>query len=169
MIISIYKDRYLEEMIDAAPTGFCVGVAGYPERHFEAPNLSWDVQNLKRKIEAGASYVVTQMFFDNDHYFGFVERCRAEGITVPIVPGLKILTSKRHIKSLPGNFHVEVPEALAAEAEAAQDQHVTAVGIDWASRQAIELLDAGVKYLHFYIMSTSRHVNEVVRRIRKSA
>jgi methylenetetrahydrofolate reductase (NADH) len=168
-ISDMNSGRYLEEMIDAAPTDFCVGVAGYPERHFEAPNLTWDILNLKRKIDAGASWVVTQMFFDNDHYFQFVERCRAVGITVPIVPGIKILTNKRQIQSLPSTFHVEVPEALAAEIEAAPGDQVTDIGIEWAYRQASELLGAGVPYLHFYIMSTSRHVSAVVRNLRKTA
>ncbi len=161
--------HYLEEMIDAAPTDFCVGVAGYPEKHFEAPNLTWDILNLKRKVDAGAKYVVTQMFFENSHYFDFVERCRDVGITVPIVPGLKIITSKRQVQSLPRTFHMEIPEALAAEIESAGNAHAADIGIEWATRQATDLLSAGVPYLHFYIMSTSQHVSKVVRAVRETA
>lgn len=168
-ISDMNEGSYLEDMIDAAPTDFCVGVAGYPEKHFEAPNLTWDILNLKRKVDAGAAYVVTQMFFENRHYFEFVERCREVGITVPIVPGLKIITGKRQVQSLPRTFHMEIPEALAAEVESADNQHAADIGIEWATRQAAELLSAGVPYLHFYIMSTSRHVSRVVKDLRKMA
>ena len=168
-ISDMNEGRYLEEMIDAAATDFCTGVAGYPEKHFEAPNLTWDVLNLKRKVDAGAEYVVTQMFFENQHYFTFVEKCREVGITVPIVPGLKILTNKRQVQSLPRTFHVEIPESLAAEVESARNRSVSEIGIEWATRQASGLLDAGVPYLHFYIMSTSAHVSQVVRALRKAA
>ena len=168
-IADMNAGRYLEDMIDAAPTNFCVGVAGYPEKHFEAPNLTWDILNLKRKVDAGADYVVTQMFFENDHYFRFVEKCRDVGITVPIVPGLKIITNRRQVQSLPRTFHMEIPEALAAEIESARDDQTAAIGVEWATRQAAELLDSGVPYLHFYIMSTARHVSDVVRALRKLA
>lgn len=168
-IADMNAGRYLEEMIDAAPTEFCVGVAGYPEKHFEAPNLTWDILNLKRKVDAGAEYVVTQMFFENSHYFEFVERCRDVGISVPIVPGLKILTNRRQIQSLPSTFHLEIPEALAAEIEEASDDQVAQIGVEWATRQAAELLSEGVPYLHFYIMSTAKHVSRVVRALRKTA
>ncbi|MFT5141710.1 MAG: methylenetetrahydrofolate reductase (NADPH) [Rhodothermales bacterium] len=168
-IADMNAGNYLEEMIDAAPTDFCVGVAGYPEKHFEAPNLTRDVLSLKRKVDAGADYIVTQMFFDNQHYFRFVERCREVGITVPIVPGLKIITSKKQVQSLPRTFHMEIPEALAAEVESADDSDASSIGIEWATRQASELLGAGVPYLHFYIMSTAGHVSKVVRSIRKTA
>ena len=161
--------RFLEELIGAAPTDFCIGVGGYPERHEEAPNMTWDVLNLKRKVDAGADYVVTQMFFDNRHYFEFVERCRDVGITVPIVPGLKILTAKNHLRSLPRTFHAEIPEALAAEAEAARDGQVADIGVEWARQQAEELMSAGVPGIHFYIMSTAEHVLRVVEPLRKLA
>ena len=161
--------RFLEELIGAAPTDFCIGVGGYPERHEEAPNMTWDVLNLKRKVDAGADYVVTQMFFDNRHYFEFVERCRDVGITVPIVPGLKILTAKNHLRSLPRTFHAEIPEALAAEAEAARDGQVADIGVAWARQQAEELMSAGVPGIHFYIMSTAEHVLRVVEPLRKLA
>ena len=160
---------YLEDMIDAQPTDFCVGVAGYPEKHFEAPNLTWDVLNLKRKVDAGAHYVVTQMFFDNEAFFDFVERCRDVGITVPIIPGLKVLTTRRHLQSLPSYFHVNVPESLAAEVEAAKDEHVVDIGIEWAIKQCQELLSADVPCLHFYIMSNAEVISRVVEPLRKMA
>ena len=158
---------YLEDLLDAAPTNFCVGVGGYPEKHVDAPNKTWDVLNLKRKIDAGADYVVTQMFFDNRHYFDYVERCRDVGIDVPIVPGIKILTSKRHLQSLPRTFHTEIPESLAAEVEAAKDEYVADVGVEWARKQAEELLDAGVPGLHFYVMSTAEHAVRVAEPLAK--
>lgn len=160
---------YLEDMIDAHPTDFCVGVAGYPEKHFEAPNLTWDILNLKRKVDAGAHYIVTQMCFDNEAFFDFVERCRDVGITVPIIPGLKILTTKRHLQSLPSYFYVNVPESLAAEVEAAKDEHVIDIGIEWTIKQCQELLNANVPCLHFYIMSNASHVSRVVESLRKLA
>lgn len=168
--ISAMNDgRYLEELIDADSTDFCVGVAGYPEKHFQAPNMTWDVLNLKKKVDAGAQYVTTQMFFDNDQYFTFVDRCREVGIDVPIVPGLKILTSKRQLQSLPMRFYVNIPESLAAEAEAADPAHVPDIGVEWALRQAEELMDRGVPCLHFYIMATAKHVSRVVSKLRKFA
>lgn len=160
---------FLEKLIDVDPTEFCVGVAGYPEKHFQAPNLTWDVLNLKRKVDAGADYVVTQLFFDNARYFDFVERCRAVGITVPIIPGIKILTNRRHLHSLPSTFHVEIPESLAAEVEAAADEHVIDIGVAWATRQAEELMSAGAPSVHFYIMQTASPVVRVVDALRKMA
>ncbi len=163
------RGQFLDDLIDGAPTDFCIGVAGYPEKHFESPNPTWDVLNLKRKVDAGADYVVTQMFFDNRHYFDFVERCREVGITVPIVPGLKLLTTKRHLHSLPRTFHIEIPEALAAEVEAADDKNVAEVGIQWAIQQSEELMSAGVPSVHFYVMQTAKHVTRVVEALRKMA
>lgn len=161
---------YLEELIDAAPTEFCVGVAGYPEKHFEAPNITWDILNLKRKVDAGADYITSQMFFDNDSFIAFVNRCREVGITVPIVPGLKILTNKRQLQSLPARFHLQIPEALAAECESARtDEEVAEIGIRWALKQCEGLMEAGFNNLHFYIIQTPEHVREVVKSLRKMA
>ncbi len=168
-IAEMNRGHYLEELIDAAPTDFCVGVAGYPEKHFEAPNLKWDILNLKKKVDAGAHYITTQMFYDNRHFFRFVELCREAGITAPIIPGLKVLTSKRQLQALPSRFHVEVPEELAAEIEAAPDAEAPAIGAAWAVRQCEELMDAGVPCIHFYIMQTARHVKRVVEALRKMA
>jgi len=168
-ISAMNQGHYLEEMIDAAPTDFCVGVAGYPEKHFEAPNITWDVLNLKRKVDAGADYITSQLFFENDSFLSFVERCREVGVTVPIIPGLKILTNKRQLQTLPAKFNVQIPEALAAECEAADDDQVAEIGIKWAMKQCEGLIEAGVSNLHFYIIQTPEHVAKVVKSLRKMA
>jgi len=168
-ISDMNSGKYLETLADAAPTSFCVGVAGYPEKHFEAPNLQWDIQNLKRKVEAGAAYIVTQMFFDNARYFDFVERCRGAGIDVPIVPGIKILTGKSQLQKIPSNFYVSIPEELSAEAEAVAPEHVVDVGVEWAIRQCDELFSRGAPSIHFYIMQRSTPVKRVVERLRQMA
>lgn len=168
-IADMNRGHFLADLLGATPTDFCVGVGGYPEKHADAPNKTWDVLHLKRKVDAGAEYVVTQMFFDNRHYFDYVERCREVGITVPIVPGLKILTSKAQLQSLPRAFQTEIPEALAAEVEAARPEQVPEIGIAWAQAQAEELMGAGVPGIHFYIMSTAQHVLRVVEPLRRMA
>ena len=154
--------QYLEDLVDATATDFCIGVAGYPEKHFEAPNLDWDIERTKEKLDAGADYLVTQMFFRNQVYFDYVEKCREAGITAPIIPGLKILTSKRHLNFLPRFFHTEIPEELASEVEGVQQEQVADVGVEWAIRQSKELLESGAPALHFYIMQNSRVVTNVV-------
>ena len=166
-IQAMNEGRYLADLLDAAPTDFCVGVGGYPEKHVDAPNRTWDVLHLKRKVDAGADYVVSQMFFDNRHFLEWRERCLEVGVTVPIVPGVKIITSKRHLHSLPRTFHTEIPEALAAEIEAAPPGRVADVGVEWARQQCAELVDAGVPGIHFYIMSTAKHVVRVAEPLRK--
>ncbi len=168
-IAAMNRGEYLEKLLDAAPTDFCIGVAGYPEKHFASPNMAWDVLNLKRKVDAGAHYVVTQMFFDTAHYTAFVARCRSVGIEVPIVPGLKILTSRKQLTSIPRTFHVEIPEALAAEIEAARDEHVREIGVRWAIAQCEELIEAGAPGLHFYILQDASHVTQVVEALRRMA
>ncbi len=157
---------YLEDIPGAQPSDFCVGGACYPERHFGAPNLETEVRRAKEKVEAGADYLVTQMFFDNDHYFRFVERCRAAGIAVPIIPGLKVLTTKRHLSSIPSVFHCEIPNDLAVEIEEAKPEHVIEIGAEWAARQTEELLDRGVPSVHFYVMASARPVKEVFARLK---
>ncbi|MEM1054097.1 MAG: methylenetetrahydrofolate reductase [Bacteroidota bacterium] len=166
-ISAMNRGEYLdEELLDATPTNFCIGVGGYPEKHEEAPNKTWDVLHLKRKVDAGADYVVTQMFFETQHYIDFVERCRDVGITVPIVPGLKILTRKNHLRSLPRTFKVEIPESLAAEVEEAKDEHVADIGVEWTRQQTEALLQAGAPGIHYYIMADPQHVLKVVEPIR---
>ncbi len=158
--------NYLEDLINAEPTDFCVGVAGYPEKHFEAPNLDWDVKRLKQKVDAGADYVVTQMFFDNSAYFTFVEKCKKAGIDVPIVPGLKILTNSNHLRTLPKNFYLNIPDSMADEISA-NESDAGKIGIEWAKQQSLELMEAGVPGLHYYIMGSPDPALEVIDFLRK--
>jgi methylenetetrahydrofolate reductase (NADPH) len=160
-IQNMNRGDYLEDLVNAEPTGFCVGVAGYPEKHFEAPNLDWDIKKLKSKVDAGADYIVTQMFFDNSAYFRFVEKCRDHGIDVPIVPGLKILTTSNHLHSLPKFFHLNIPDSLSDEVEANPNQAKN-LGVEWTRRQCQELLDYGVPGIHFYIMGDPQPALDVI-------
>jgi len=163
-ITEMNKGMYLEDLLDAAPTNFCIGAAGYPEKHFEAPNLQADVARVKQKVDAGAEYVVTQMFFDNAHYFTFVDECRRQGVVVPIIPGLKVLGSQQQSVSIPRTFHCEIPPALA-EAVAADPDSAANIGIEWATAQTRELLEAGVPSVHFYVMQSAKLVNGVLAHI----
>lgn len=168
-IAAMNRGRYLEhDLLDAAPTRFCIGVAGYPEKHFEAPNLGADLRWAKAKAEAGADYVVTQMFFDNRHYFTYVDACREAGIEVPIVPGLKVLTNQAQLAAIPRTFHVDIPQDLADEVEAAKPEQVASVGAEWAFRQARELLEHGAPAVHFYVMHNARAINDVLGRLAAS-
>ena len=161
-IAAMNKGDYLEELLDASPTDFCVGAAAYPEKHVEAPNLAADVAWVKKKVDAGASYVVTQMFFDNTHYYRLVDECLRQEITVPIIPGLKTITTKRHLTSIPSNFHCEIPVALADAVIDAADDQVVDVGIAWAVEQSRDLIEHGVPAVHFYVMGNSRAVGAVI-------
>ena len=157
------RGRYLQaDLLDAEASDFCVGVAGYPEKHFEAPNLATDIRRTREKLDAGASYVVTQMFFDNRRYFEYVEQCRAAGIDAPIIPGLKILTSRKQVSSIPRTFHVDIPAALSDEIAAAPDERVLDVGAEWTFQQARELLERGAPSLHFYVMQSSAGVRKIL-------
>jgi methylenetetrahydrofolate reductase (NADPH) len=163
-ISDMNQGHYLEEdLADAEPSDFCVGVAGYPEKHFEAPNMESDLRHTKNKVDAGGEYIVTQMFYDNRHYFEYVEKCRASGIEVPIIPGLKILSSKTQLKSIPKMFFCEIPNELSEEVEAAKPEHVIDIGVEWTRRQAEELLNRGVPSLHFYIMQKSKAVTMLMK------
>lgn len=148
------RGKYLDpDLKNSNATNFCIGVAGYPEKHFEAPNLASDLRWLKRKVEDGAEYVITQMFFDNSAYFDFLKKCRSNGINIPIIPGLKPLTTKSQLNSLPQNFHVNMPDELVEQVEQANSKEaVREIGIEWCIQQARELKDAGVPGLHFYTM-----------------
>ncbi len=162
-IAAMNQGRYLEEdLMDAEPSDFCIGVGGYPEKHFEAPNLRLDARRVKEKLDAGGHYVVSQMFFDNRHFFRFVELCRELGVTAPIIPGLKVLTSHKQLSSLPSNFHVEIPAELADEVLAVRPEQVTEVGVEWARRQVEELLARGVPSLHFYIMQSAAAIKRLL-------
>lgn len=159
----IYLD---DEMKDASPTNFCMGVAGYPEKHFEAPNMYSDMKWLKAKVDAGADYIVTQMFFDNKKYFEFVDACRKNDINVPIIPGLKILTSRSQLVALPKIFHIDLPQDLYVELEKCKDdKSVKEVGIKWCIQQSKELKKAGVPCLHYYTMGTSDSTKRVAKEI----
>ncbi|GHV01827.1 methylenetetrahydrofolate reductase [Bacteroidia bacterium] len=145
---------------------FCIGVAGYPEKHAEAASMEEDIANLKRKVDAGASYVVTQLSFDNGRILSFIEHCRAAGIDVPIIPGLKPLSTKTQIDVLPSLFHVDIPAELATEARRCKDNdHVKELGIEWAVAQALELKKAGVPVLHFYTMGRSDNMCRIARKV----
>lgn len=153
---------YLEELQDAHATDFCVGVAGYPEKHFESPNLDTDIEYLKLKVDQGADYIVTQMFYDNKAYFSFVEKCRKAGINIPIIPGIKILTREFHLKTIPSNFFVDIPIELAENVKGKPKEEIIKVGKNWALQQCQELVEANVPCIHFYIMSSATEVTEVV-------
>lgn len=159
--------RYLhEETAGGSPTNFSVGVAGYPEKHFEAPNLSTDLRYLKQKVDAGADYIVTQMFWDNQKFFHFVDQCRAMGIDVPIIPGLKPLTTKKHLTVLPRIFHVDLPDDLVREVEKCTTRDaVRDVGVEWAIAQSKELKAAGVPCLHYYTMSRSQETARIAKAV----
>lgn len=155
-----------EEMKDASPTNFCMGIAGYPEKHFEAPNLYSDMKWLKAKVDAGADYIVTQMFFDNKKYFEFVDLCRKNDIHVPIIPGLKILSSRSQLIALPKIFHIDLPQELFVELEKCKDDKaVKEVGIKWCIEQSKELKKANVPCLHYYTMGTSDSTKRVAKEV----
>jgi len=165
-ITDMNKGKYLEEdLLDASPTNFCIGVGGYPEKHFEAPNINTDIKYVKEKINAGGEYIVSQMFFNNDHYFDFVKRCREQDINVPIIPGLKILGFKAQLTNIPKNFYVEIPDELSSEVMEAKPEHVLDIGVEWTAKQCEELLNKGVPLLHFYIMLNSKPITKLMNRL----
>lgn len=161
------KGRYIEEdLADVSPTNFCIGVAGYPEKHSEAPNMVSDIKFLKAKIEAGAEYIVTQMFFDNSNYFEFVKKCREMDIQVPIIPGLKILTTKKQATLLPKVFNIDIPQALLEEIEKCKtDAEVKEAGIEWCINQSKELIQQNAPCLHYYTMGTSETTRRVASKV----
>lgn len=163
-LVDLRQARYLDEIANSEPIDFCIGVGGYPETHLESPNVKTDLMYLKRKVDAGADYIVTQMCFDNAAFFSFVENCRAAGITVPIIPGLKILDHVRQLGSLPKHFHVSLPDGLVDEVLAAPD-HAREIGLRWGRRQVEELINKGVPCLHFYVMNDARDVAGMIRNL----
>ena len=166
-VVDMNKGVYLDdELQDAAPTDFCIGVAGYPEKHFEAPNMKTDMKYLKQKVEDGADYIVTQMFFDNKKYFDFVDKCRAAGIDVPIVPGLKPITTVKQATVLPSIFHIDLPEDLSDAIENCKDNaQAREVGVEWAVQQSKELIEYGVPTLHFYSMGKAEPVYRIAKEL----
>ena len=167
MIDNLNHGRYLDPTVKGGlATDFCIGVAAYPEKHFEAANLDADIRHLRSKVEAGADYIVTQMFFDNQKFFRFVDLCRKSGITVPIIPGLKPLSSSKQIDLLPRSFHIDIPQALVSlmeKAKTAEDAYK--LGIEWAIQQSRELLEHGVPAIHYYTMAKPDNVCQIVRAV----
>lgn len=166
-VVNMNKGIYLdEELHEPSPTNFCIGVAGYPEKHFNAPNLKTDLKYLKLKVDMGAEYIVTQMFFDNKKYFEFVDKCREAGINVPIIPGVKPLTTKSQLTILPQIFHIDLPEELTEEAEKCNDNaSIKQVGIEWAIRQSKELIKHGAPTIHFYSMGKSDPIYKIAKEL----
>lgn len=166
-VADLNKGKYLDDdLLNSTPTNFCMGVAGYPEKHFAAPNLKTDLKYLKHKVDQGAEYIVTQMFFDNKKYFDFVDRCRDAGINVPIIPGIKPITTKTQSSVLPTIFYIDIPEELEDEVEKCKDNAaVKELGIEWAVKQSKELMKAGVPTLHFYSMGKSDPIYRIAKEL----
>jgi len=166
-VVNLNKGVYLDEDLKGVqPTNFCIGVAGYPEKHIKAPNLKTDLRYLKKKVDAGADYIVTQMFFDNRKFFEFVYECRKIGINVPIIPGIKPLTTKKQASILPSLFHIDVPADLFDEVEKCKsNEDAYLVGTDWCIQQCKQLMEAGVPCLHFYTMGVSDATKRVASAI----
>ncbi|WP_158825991.1 methylenetetrahydrofolate reductase [NAD(P)H] [Mucilaginibacter lacusdianchii] len=158
---------YLHEYQDSSmKSDFCIGVAAYPEKHFEAPNLKTDFKYLKQKVDGGAQFMVTQMFFDNSKYKAFVNQCRENGINIPIIPGLKPLTTAKQLINLPKIFHIDIPEDLCDAVHACKnDKEVKEVGIEWMINQCKELVDFGVPVLHFYTMGNAEPTKRIAQAI----
>ena len=159
----IYLD---EDLKNSAKTNFCIGVAGYPEKHMEAPSLDSDIHFLKEKIRNGAEYIITQMFFDNKKFFDFVEKCRTAGITVPIIPGLKPIATKKQLNLIPHRFSVEMPDDLImAVVKAKDNDHVKQIGIEWCIAQSKELVAAGIPVLHYYSMGKAENIKAIANKV----
>ncbi|MEE9168024.1 MAG: methylenetetrahydrofolate reductase [Candidatus Neomarinimicrobiota bacterium] len=164
-IVNMNQGIYLEALEDTHPTDFCIGVGGYPELHSESSDWEANIRFVKNKVDAGAHYIVSQMFFGNSDFFRLVKDCRKAGIRVPIIPGLKVLTTKRHLTLLPELFNVEVPEPLASRAREADPTEVKRIGIEWALEQCQGLIEASVPCIHFYIMQDASTVAKIVSQL----
>ncbi len=166
-IVSMNNGKFIEEELQHPnPTNFCVGVAAYPEKHFSSPNLKTDIKYLKHKVDLGAEYIVTQMFFNNEKYFEFVKLCRENDITIPIIPGIKPITAKVQTTVLPTIFHIDLPEELADEIEKCKDNAaVKQVGIEWTIKQSKELIKFGVPTLHYYSMGKSDPIYRIAKEL----
>lgn len=159
----VYLD---EELQNSTKTDFCVGVAGYPEKHLEAPSFESDIHFLKKKIKNGAGYIVTQMFFDNRKFFDFVGKCRNQGITVPIIPGLKPIANKKQLNILPQRFKVDLPDDLVYEIIQAKDNEIIKeIGVEWCINQSKELIKLGVPVLHYYSMGKSDNIKKIAKEV----
>jgi methylenetetrahydrofolate reductase (NADPH) len=166
-IAAMNSGQYLDENIsNGQPTNFCIGIAGYPEKHYEAPNLGYDIAAAKAKIDAGAGFIVTQMFFDNQKYFEYVDLCRAAGITVPIIPGLKPLTKRYQLSAIPRKFYVNMPDELVREAAKCQTEDAFKdLGVAWCAAQSKELIERGAPCLHYYTMGDAITTQKVVSQL----
>lgn len=166
-VVDLNSGVYLEEDLkNTSQTKFCIGVAGYPEKHFEAPNMDTDLHYLKQKIDMGADYIITQMFFDNEKYYAFVKACREAGITVPIIPGLKPVYNLKQLTMLPKVFHIDLPTDLSnAMMKCKEDKDVEKVGEEWLLHQSQELIKFGVPVLHYYTLGKPHIVGNVVEKI----
>jgi len=166
-VTNLNAGLYLEEDLkNTSKTKFCIGVSGYPEKHFEAPNMDADLKHLKAKVDAGADYIITQMFFNNEKYFSFVSACREIGINVPIIPGLKPIYSKKQLTILPKTFHIDLPISLSeAVISCKSDEDVEKIGQDWLLEQSKELKKAGVPVLHYYTLGRPQLVANVVKEL----
>jgi len=166
-VANLNSGIYLEEDIrDGSKTNFCIGVAGYPEKHFESPNMETDIKYLKAKVDAGGDYITTQMFFDNKMYFDFVKNCKEAGINVPIIPGLKPITNKKQLSVLPRTFYVDIPSELSSEIiKCKTDADVEIVGTEWLLQQSRELKQAGVEVLHYYTLGKTHVIVNVVKQL----
>jgi len=166
-VVNLNSGLYLEDDLkDTSHTKFCIGVAGYPEKHFEAPNLDSDLAYLKQKVDLGADYIITQMFFDNEKYYAFVKACREIGITVPIIPGIKPIYTKKQLTLLPKVFHIDIPAALSTEINKCKnDLDVEKVGTEWLLQQSRDLKAYGVPVLHYYTLGRPHMVADVVKQL----
>ncbi|NER18815.1 methylenetetrahydrofolate reductase [NAD(P)H] [Spongiivirga citrea] len=166
-IVNMNNGQFLHEVVETDnKSDFCIGVAGYPEKHMEAPSMDADIRRLKQKVDAGADYVVTQMFFDNKRYFNFVENARKAGVTVPIIPGIKPLAVKRHLQLLPQVFKLDMPDALVKEVEKCKtNTDARQVGVEFAIEQSKELMAAGVPVLHYYSMGKSSNIQAIAKEV----
>jgi methylenetetrahydrofolate reductase (NADPH) len=166
-INDLNQGKYLHEIIETPyKSDFCVGVAGYPEKHLESPSLDSDLRRLKEKVDAGADYVVTQMFFDNQKYFDFVAKAREFGITTPIIPGIKPIAIERHLQILPQIFRLDLPDTLVNEIEKCKNnKEIRQVGIDWAINQSKELIKYGAPVIHYYSMGKSSNIKAIAKHI----
>jgi len=163
-IVNMNKGKYIDEVEQTTPTKFCIGVGGYPEKHIESPNIQFDLEMLKKKVETGADYVVSQMFFDNSRFFSFVDRCREIGIKVPIIPGIKPIVSLNDMKVLPQTFNIDLPDALTRELlKCKSNEEAWQVGVDWATMQSKELLANNVPGIHYYTLGASDNICRIVK------
>ena len=163
-LVDLREARFLDDIANSEPINFCIGVGGYPEKHVEAPNLKTDIANLKAKVDAGADYIVTQMFFDNAVFHRYVKLCRDAGISVPIIPGIKLIDGVRQLYNLAKHFHVTIPDELVDEITETPS-HVKEIGRAWGRKQVEELLVAGVDCVHFYVMNDASPSVEIIREL----